>query len=414
MNAISGNITQVAFGKSDDAPLTREEQDICEEWTSGKASEYMKVDAEDPRVLEYVGMYDKLENKKNEIWDSIQATNSITLSSQQQAPVVNIPARKIGNRTWLLAAAILTGSIIGVYTLYQVTNKDKNTGQAKNNNVPADQRTIEPGKERAVLTLADNRQVDLDTLPAGIVAYQDHMEISKQKDNQLVYKVSNNQKTGTKISNNKLTTPYGGEYKITLADGSKVWLNAGSSLRYPTAFNGNDRKVEILGEGYFEIAEDKTKPFRVFAQGTEVKVTGTKFNVKAYDTDNQVTTTLVSGSVAVQHGSTIKNIKPNQQAIVTGDSIKIKAKSKEEMAQVLAWKHGFINLDGESVQSILVQLKRWYNVDTQIEAGTPETTLSGSIEKTTSLVNVLELLNTNASVQFTLQGHTVVAKEKND
>src|SRR5690349_5505699 len=173
MNAISGNITQVAFGKSDDAPLTREEQDICDEWTSGKASEYMKVDAEDPRVLEYVGMYAKLENKKEEIWDSIQATNSLTLASQQEAPVVNIPARKIGNRTWLLAAAVMTGSIIGVYTLYQVTNKDKNTAQAKNNNVPAVQKAIEPGKERAVLTLADNRQIDLDTLPAGIVAYQD-------------------------------------------------------------------------------------------------------------------------------------------------------------------------------------------------------------------------------------------------
>jgi transmembrane sensor len=411
MSTISGNITQVAFGKSDDAPLTREEQDICEEWTTGKGSEYMKVDAEDPRVLEYVGMYDKLENKKEEIWDSIQATNSITFSSQQEAPVVELPARKIRKRTWILAAAILTGSIIGVYTLYEVINIDKNPAQAKNNNVPAVQRAIEPGKERAVLTLADNRQIDLDTLPAGVIAYQDQMEISKQKDNQLVYKVSNNQKTGTKISNNKLTTPYGGEYKITLADGSKVWLNAGSSLRYPTAFNGNDRKVEVTGEGYFEIAEDKTKPFRVFAQGTEVKVTGTKFNVKAYDTDNQVTTTLVSGSVVVQHGSKLKNMKPNQQAIVSGDSIKIKTNNKEEMARVLAWKHGFINLEGETVESILKQIKRWYNVDTQIK-GTPETTITGTIEKSTPLPQVLELLNTNASVEFTLEGHTVVAKEK--
>ncbi|OQP58216.1 hypothetical protein A3860_07785 [Niastella vici] len=409
MNTIPGNITQVAFGKSDEAPLTSVEQDICDEWTSGKATEYMKVEAEDPRLLEYVGMYGKLEAKQDEIWESIQATYALTMP--QEVPVIQLqPERKTGKRTWMLAAAVLTGSLIGVYALYQVINNNKNTPD--NNTVTVEQKPIEPGKGWAILTLDDNKQIDLDTLPAGIVAYQDNMEISKQKDNQLIYKVADNNKTGTKIVNNKLTTPYGGEYKVTLADGSKVWLNAGSSLRYPTAFNGNDRTVEISGEGYFEVAEDKTKPFRVFTHGTEVKVLGTKFNVKAYDSDNQVTTTLVNGSVAIQHGSTLRNIKPNQQAVVAGDSIKVKTKSKEEMEQVLAWKHGFINLEGESVQSILQQINRWYNVETRIEPGTPETTLMGNIERTTPLPKVLELLNTNVSVLFTLQGHTVVAKEK--
>jgi len=410
MNAISGNITQVALGKSDDAPLTREEQEICEEWTSGKASEYMKVDAEDPRLFEYAGMYDKLENKKDEIWDSIQATYAIT-KPNQEAPVIDLPAKKTGTRNRMLAAAILSGAVIGAFALYQFINNNKTTEPATNNIPPVAQKPIEPGKQRAVLTLNDDKQIDLDTLPAGIVAYQDHMVISKEKDNQLVYKVADNNKTGTKVLNNRLTTPYGGEYKITLADGSKVWLNAGSSLRYPTTFKGDDRTVEISGEGYFEVAENKSKPFRVFAHGTEVKVTGTKFNVKAYDSDSQVATTLVSGSVAVQHDNTLKALKPNQQAIVSGNEITVKNKSKEEMTQVLAWKRGFINLDGETVQSILQQIKRWYNVETQIQ-GTPETTLTGTIEKNTALQQVLELLNTNASVEFTLQGHTVVAKEK--
>jgi hypothetical protein len=410
MNAISGKIAQLAFGKDDDAPLTREEQEICEEWTSGKAQEYMKVSAEDPRLLEYVGLYDTFENKKDAVWESIEATHAITGSPQQEVPVMYPQTNKIGKRTWILAAAILTGSIVGVYALYQLINSNKNI--VPNNTVPVANTTIEPGRERALLTLADNKQIDLDTIPSGLIAYQDQIEISKQKDNQIVYKISDNHKTGTRELNNSLTTPYGGEYKVTLADGSTVWLNAGSSLKYPAVFKGNDRSVEIIGEGYFEVAEDKTKPFRVFAHGTEVKVTGTKFNVKAYETDNQVTTTLVNGSVAVQNGNILKNIKPNQQAIVLGDSIKIKTKSKEEIAQVLAWKNGLINLEGESVQSILQQIRRWYNVDTQIEAGTPETTLTGTIEKSTSLAKVLELLNTNVSVLFTLQGHTVVAKEK--
>lgn len=410
MNANSDKITQLAFGKDDDAPLTSEEQDICEEWTTGKAQEYMKVGAEDPRLLEYLGLYDKLENKKDAVWESIEAAHDITLAPQREVPVMYQQTNKIGKRTWILAAAILTGSIVGVYALYQLINTNKNT--VPPNSIPVAAKTIEPGRERALLTLADNRQVDLDTIPTGVIAYQDQMEVSKQKDNQIVYKESDNHKTGNKVLNNSLTTPYGGEYKVTLADGSRVWLNAGSSLRYPAAFKGNERTVEIIGEGYFEVAADKTKPFRVFAHGTEVKVTGTTFNVKAYDSDNQVTTTLMKGSVAVQNGNTFKNIKPNQQAIVFGDSIKINNKSAAEIAQVLAWKNGLINLEGESVKSILQQIHRWYNVDTQIEAGTPETTLTGTIEKSTSLANVLELLNTNVSVLFTLQGHTVVAKKK--
>ncbi|HEX6427555.1 MAG TPA: FecR domain-containing protein, partial [Niastella sp.] len=381
------------------------------EWASGKGQEYMKVGADDPRLLEYLGLYDKLENKKKAVWESVEATHTLTL---QDAPVLYQQTNRIGKRTWLLAAAILTGSIVGVYALYQIINTNKNTVPA--NSIPVATSPVEPGRERALLTLADNREIDLDTIPTGVIAYQDQMVLSKQKDNQLVYKISDNHKTGTKVLNNRLTTPYGGEYKVTLADGSRVWLNAGSSLRYPAVFNGDDRKVEITGEAYFEIAEDKAKPFRVMAHGTEVKVTGTKFNVKAYDADNQVTTTLVNGSVAVQNGNTIKNIKQNQQAIVSGDSIKIKNKSAAEIDQVLAWKKGLINLEGESAQSILQQIQRWYNVKAQIETGTPETTLTltGTIEKSIPLANVLELLNANASVQFTLQGHTVVVKRKNN
>lgn len=412
MNANSDRITQLAFGKDDDAPLTGKEQEICEEWASGKGQEYMKVSSDDPRLLEYLGLYDKLENKKKAIWESIEATNSLTL---QEAPVVyQQPATRIGKRTWILAAAILTGSIVGVYALYQLINTNKNTVPA--NSIPVVTAPVEPGRQRALLTLADNRQINLDTVPAGIIGYQDQMEVSKQKDNEIVYRISDNHKTGTRVLNNKLTTPYGGEYKVTLADGSRVWLNAGSTLRYPAVFNGSDRKVEITGEGYFEVAEDKTKPFLVLAKGTEVKVTGTKFNVKAYDSENQVTTTLVTGSVAVQNGNTIRNIKQSQQAIVSGDSIRIKSKSKEEIDQVLAWKKGLINLDGESAQSILQQIQRWYNVKAQIAAGTPETTLTltGTIEKSIPLANVLELLNANESVVFTLQDHTVVVKEKNN
>jgi transmembrane sensor len=421
MKALSENITQLAFGKSDDVPLTSDEQKICEEWTSGKAAEIMKVDATDPRLLEYVGLYNKLESKKEEVWESIEAAHSLTQSTQPEIPVMQLPTTRIGKRTWMLAAAVLTGSIVGVYALYQFINTDRNS-VVPAQSMPVAKRSIEPGRTRAVLTLADNSQIDLETLPAGVIAHQDQMEISKTADNQIVYKVSDNHKTGTNELNNSLTTPYGGEYKVTLADGSTVWLNAGSSLKYATAFNGRDRVVELTGEGYFEVAPDKTKPFHVMANGTEVMVLGTHFNVSSYADENTQRITLLEGSVKVtrpqaegREQSVI--LKPGEQVSISHpDSYRdqLSQPIPVQTDEVLAWKNGLINLEGQSVHSILEQIKRWYNVDTQIEAGTPETTniLTGTVERSQPLSKVLELLNTNLSVRFTLQDYTVMAKAK--
>lgn len=413
MKALSRNIAQLALGKADDAPLSSDEQDICEEWTSGKALDYMKVDTSDPRLLEYAALYDKLENKKQALWEGIVAAHSLSIPVQDEAPVVQMQTGNRRKRTWMVAA-ILTGSIIiGGIALYQQINNSKQPDSA--GTIPAvAEKTIEPGRQRALLILA-NKTIDLDTARPGIIAYQDQMEISKESDNQLVYKISDNHKPAVAAPDNNLKTPYGGEYKVTLADGTKVWLNAGSSLKYPAAFNGNDRTVEIKGEGYFEVAENKAKPFRVLtSNGTEVKVLGTKFNVKAYDGESAVTATLVSGAVAIQNGAEQKNIKPNQQAIVTSEGITIKTRSRDEVTQTLAWKNGQINFEGETAQSILKQIERWYVVETRVEPGTPETTLTGNVDKTASLADVLKLLNINESVLFTLDGHTVVAKAKNN
>jgi transmembrane sensor len=413
MKALSRNIAQLALGKADDAPLSNDEQNICEEWTSGKALDYMKVDTSDPRLLEYAALYDKLENKKQALWEGIVAAHSLSVPVQEEAPVVQMQTGNRRKRTWMVAA-ILTGSIIiGGIALYQQINNSKQPDSA--GTIPAvAEKTIEPGRQRALLILA-NKTIDLDTARPGIIAYQDQMEISKESDNQLVYKISDNHKPAVAASDNNLKTPYGGEYKVTLADGTKVWLNAGSSLKYPAAFNGNDRTVEIKGEGYFEVAENKAKPFRVLtSNGTEVKVLGTKFNVKAYEGEGAVTATLVSGAVAIQNGAEQKNIKPNQQAIITSEGITIKTRSKDEVTQTLAWKNGQINFEGETAQSILKQIERWYVVETRVEPGTPETTLTGNVDKTASLADVLKLLNINESVLFTLDGHTVVAKAKNN
>ncbi len=414
MKSLSRNVARLALGKTDDEPLSSDEQEVCEEWTSGKALEIMKVDISDPRLLEYAGLFDRLENKKQAVWESIVAAHSLTVPAQQEAPVVQMQTGTRRKRTWMVAA-ILTGSIVGAIALYQIINNNNQPVPAGTTPAIAE-KTIKPGSPKAVLILADKTEIDLDTARPGIIAYQDQMEISKQADNQIVYKMAANHKPANAAPDNMLRTPYGGEYKVTLADGSKVWLNAGSSLKYPTAFYGNNRTVEIKGEGYFEVAENKANPFRVLTtDGAEVKVLGTKFNVKAYEGEKEVTTTLVSGAVAIQYGTEQKNIKPNQQAIVSSEGITVKNRSKEEVTQALAWKNGQINFEGETAQSILKQLERWYVVNTRVETGTPETTLTGNVERTASLSDVLKLLNTtNESVLFTLEGRTVVAKAKNN
>ncbi|MGN6420440.1 MAG: FecR family protein [Pseudobacter sp.] len=224
----------------------------------------------------------------------------------------------------------------------------------KGNPAPATIVSIEGASNKARLTLADGSVIELDTLKNGSIAAVAGNNIQKSND-QLIY---NN---AGEASTNTLTTPRGGKFRLTLPDGTKVWMNSASSLTYPTAFNGKSRTVDLTGEAYFEVARNPKQPFTVNIQDLKVNVTGTHFNVNGYEDEGQVLTTLVEGGVQVQRQQQAQALKPGQQAIAQQKANTITV-SNANIKQVLAWKDGLFIFDGKQKSEILRELSRWYDI----------------------------------------------------
>lgn len=270
---------------------------------------------------------------------------------------------------------------------------------------------LPPGGNRAFLTLADGNHIVLDTTSNGTVARQGNIKISKPKDGSLTYDPEENagpgSHAGSRPANNSgyntITTPRGGQYHVSLSDGSQVWLNASSSIRFPTAF-AKDRKVDITGEVYFEIAGDKSRPFLVNVNGTEVTVLGTSFNINAYSDEPELRTTLVAGAVQVVHDKEKVILRPGQQArIPAGAAIlpdqnnrpssprtAISVMGHANVQQVMAWKNGAFNFQDAGLEEVMRQLARWYNLDVVYEKGIPKIEFYGSMDRSLTLASVLD------------------------
>ncbi|MBN8786912.1 MAG: FecR domain-containing protein, partial [Terrimonas sp.] len=230
---------------------------------------------------------------------------------------------------------------------------------------------VQPGGNKATLTLGNGTVIVLDSMKNGLLADQEAATILKVADGQLAYDAVDNT-TGV-MQYNILTTPNGGQYKINLPDGSRVFLNASSSIRFPVSFRGNVRKVEITGEAWFEVAKNASMPFIVVVdKKTEIEVLGTQFNVNAYANENAVVTTLVEGSIKIMQGSAEKKLQPGQQAVVDKEG-DIRLVSDVDTESATAWVNGMFVFDNTPVESIMRQVERWYNVTTiykgQIEPG---------------------------------------------
>ncbi|WP_432714337.1 FecR family protein [Pedobacter sp.] len=268
------------------------------------------------------------------------------------------------------------------------------------------------GGNKAILTLADGSQIVLDDTHAGKIARQPGVNISKTADGQLVYafddhnQVKENHKN-IAIQQNTITTPKGGQYQVNLPDGSKVWLNALSSLKFPTVFQGKERKVELTGEAYFEInplAINKVKmPFKVVYPGKggrpqEVEVLGTHFNINAYSNEVNAKTTLLEGSVRVVDLSagTANLLKPGQQAIFNGQQTRVVEVDSEE---TIGWKNGNFVFNNMRLGDIMKQLERWYNIEID-EQHIPDTRYQGVISKYVSLSQVLHMLELTGNLKF--------------
>ena len=265
---------------------------------------------------------------------------------------------------------------------------------------------IQPGGQGAVLTLDDGTTVVLDSLGNRVIANQNGSKVLL-KDGQLVYDKDNS--ADGEISFNTMTTPKGRQFQLVLPDGSKVWLNAASSIRYPTVFAGKERKVEVTGEAYFEVTKNANMPFKVeINDETEIQVLGTHFNINSYKNEADINTTLLEGSVQVVSNGEKEVIKPGQQAQVANLlKHKIKIVSDVNLEKVMAWKNGVFNFEDATLEEVMRQLERWYDIEVVYEKNIPQLEFMGKMSKNLTLSEVLRGLELS-KVHFRVEGRKLV------
>ncbi len=294
------------------------------------------------------------------------------------------------SRKWMYsAAASLIFALLFAGYFWMTQTREATPAIAKKQTIQKANDLL-PGGNKAVLTLGDGTVITLDDTAEGILANQGNISVKKTKDGQVVYTINKNSKS-TEISLNTISTPKGGQYQVVLPDGSKVWLNAASSLSFPTLFTGNERRVVIKGEAYFEIAKNTAMPFIVSANTAEVKVYGTHFNIMAYENEDAIKTTLLEGSVKITSAGKSKMLVPGEQAQVNkgGD---LNLTSGVNLSEVVAWKNGYFEFKDTELEIIMRQIERWYNVEVSYVGKTPTEQFTGKISRNVKASQILNML----------------------
>lgn len=345
------------------------------------------------------------ENAANALPDMKDILND-QLESRKKLQAYMRPKQKL--RLWAVissAAAVLV--IVGV-TMFYSSNQEKGSQLAA-----AVQTDVAPGGNKAILTLADGKEITLTDAGDGTVAEQAGVAITKTKDGQLIYRVAENRESSS-VENakadvyNTISTPAGGQYQIILPDGTKVWLNALSSLKYSINLGkGKQRGVELKGEGYFEVAHDQQRPFLVKTDQQNVEVLGTHFNINNYQNEDVPSTTLLQGSVKVYNNRYSRVIKPGQQAqFESSGQIKIVPVNTE---QVVAWKNGVFSFKRAGLETVMRQIARWYNVEVTYEGDVPEISFTGKIYRNVNLQEALRSIG-YIGVQYSVENRKVIIK----
>jgi hypothetical protein len=307
-----------------------------------------------------------------------------------------------------VAAAILVFFFAGLVVLNN--RKAKPGSEIAKNNKPA---FIVPGSNKAILTVSGGKTIVLDAAANGLVAKTGVGEVLKTQRGQLVYKdnVSDNgTPTLANVEYNTLTTPRGGEYQLVLPDGTKVWLDAASSITYPVAFTGNSRRVKLTGQGYFEVAKNKEKPFYVDVNQTEIKVLGTHFNISAYDDDGKNTTTLLEGSVQVTKNNKVALLKPGQQAVIVKGSDNI-AVSEADIEDAMAWKNGYFIFNDDDIRGIMRKVSRWYDVDVDFQRDFSDQHFGGTFYRSKSIKELLDHFQKVGNLHFKISGRRIIVMD---
>lgn len=321
---------------------------------------------------------------KNEIWSQ----------TGFKRPVVRMKWFK-----WVAAASIIM--IFSSLGFLLTQNSEEDHGASTPPSAKVQVQDINPGQNGAILTLATGEMIHLDSANDGSLVQQGNVSVVK-KNGELVY---SNKGKGSGEVYNTMTTPKGRQFSLVLSDGSKVWLNAASSITYPISFTGKERKVSVTGEAYFEIAHNAAIPFIVESGQNSVKVLGTHFNINAYDDESVVSVTLLEGSVDVRRGTVSKVIKPGQQAQINDDE-QIKLANNIDVEHVVAWKNGRISFQGADIGTVMRQMSRWYDVEIEYNRKMNDL-FYADISRSTMLSDVLKALELTTDVHFKIEGRKV-------
>jgi len=339
--------------------------------------------------------------------ETIDEMASAVLEADHGGKVIPIfpKGRDRGAALWkriAVAASITLMLATGAYFLFM--NKPKQI--AKTETQQRFKNDVAPGGNKAILTLSNGTQIILDSAANGTLSQQGNSKVIKLDSGQLKYEASGSSPLGEAgVGLNTITTPKGGQYQIVLADGSKVWLNAASSITYPTAFTGAERKITMTGEAYFEVAHNAAKPFIVSKNAVSVQVLGTHFNVNAYDDEAEIKVTLLEGSVKATSSNNSIIIKPGEQAVLTAGEIKAMSVDLDE---VMAWKNGIFNFNREDITGIMRQLSRWYDAEIIYQGDKSEDLFSGIIKRNNNISQVLKMLEQTNRIHFKIEDRKIV------
>lgn len=321
----------------------------------------------------------------------------------EQVKLQTAEAKVLTFRPMRWAAAAVAVLAIGIGGYYLSSMPAKLNGDAISN-VEQKGEHILPGGNKAVLTLSDGSQIELDDMANGEIAKESGVKITKTADGRLLYTVRKGL-AHVKPAFNTISTPRGGQYQVALPDGTMVWLNAASSLKYPSSFTAKDRLVALTGEAYFEVAKDKMRPFKVKTEQQEVEVLGTHFNINAYDEEEVVKTTLIEGSVKVTLPSNKSAVlKPGQQSVVLND-IKV---NEVDANSAIDWKQGLFWFNDESIYSIMRQFSRWYNIEVEYRGDVRNVRFGGQVSRMKNLAQVLRIMELTKSIQFKVEGNKII------
>lgn len=304
---------------------------------------------------------------------------------------------------WAAAAVLLIGLGIAFYNTRVEPEKGSLASTVIANDIP-------PGGNKAILTLADGAKIALDDAKDGKLDKEGH--VLKKEDGLIAY-TGANEGVKTAVAYNTVATPRGGQYAIVLADGTKVWLNAASFLKFPTSFSGKQRAVELYGEAYFEVAKNAAMPFRVISKAQTIEVLGTHFNVNTYDEEAQIKTTLLEGSVKVMSGTESAVLKPGDESDVEHNPFNKKASIEVRKALnvegVIAWKNGFFQFEEADIKTVMNQISRWYDVSIEYEDRIPNEHYTGKVSRNVNVSQALRILK-SSGINLKIEGKKIIVK----